>query len=133
MAFIPTGAVLAHFHAPHNAGSFPAGAPNLLEGRAGAVRHGREIVFQLRVTPDDRIAECRYRVYGCPATIALCSLASEQLNGLSLANAGDWRGMALADALGLPAEKRAAVLLLEDAIHAAVRRYNKQANQGNRG
>lgn len=125
MAFIPAGELLEHFRAPHNAGAFPPDTPDVLEGRAGAVRHGREIQVQLQISADGRIAACRYRVYGCPATIALCSLASERLPGLTLAEANQWRGMALAEELALPAEKRAAVLVLEDAVRAAARQYNR--------
>lgn len=126
MAYVPTGLVLEHFRAPRHAGLFPAGAPDIVEGRAGQVRHGREIHIQLQIGADRRIAACRYRVYGCPATIALCSLASERLPGLSLAEAAEWRGMALFKELELPAEKRPAVLVLEDAVRAAVQRYNMQ-------
>ncbi|HET7922583.1 MAG TPA: iron-sulfur cluster assembly scaffold protein [Gammaproteobacteria bacterium] len=132
MAYIPDGEVLAHFRAPHNAGRFAPGTPGVLEGRAGDARHGREITLQLQAGADGRIVACRYRVYGCPATVALCSLASTRLPGLSLAEAADWRGMALAEELALPAEKRSAVLVLEDAVRAAARRYNGNLETGKR-
>lgn len=70
------------------------------------------------------MADCRYHVYGCPATIALCSMASEALKGRTLAEAAGFSVMALAEELGLPAEKRDAALTVEDAIRAAVLRYN---------
>ena len=127
MALIPAGDLLEHFRAPRNSGAFPPGTPGVLEGRAGEARRGREIQVQLQVDAEHRIAACRYRVYGDPATIALCSLASETLPGLSLDQAADWRGMALAEQLQLPAEKRGAVLVLEDAVRAAVRSYNTAA------
>ncbi|HET7650110.1 MAG TPA: iron-sulfur cluster assembly scaffold protein [Gammaproteobacteria bacterium] len=126
MALIPAGLLLEHFRAPRNSGVFPPDTPSVLEGRAGASRHGREITVQLQLAADGRIAACRYRVYGDPATIALCSLASEALQGLTLDEAAAWRGMALAGQLELPAEKRGAVLVLEDAVRAAVRSYNRQ-------
>lgn len=112
--------LLRHFHAPRNAGDFPAGTSGLLAGQAGAARHGREVRFQLQLGVDGRIAACRYRVYGCPATIALCSLTSIRLPGLSLEAAAALNVVALADELELPAEKRAAALLVEDAVRAAV-------------
>ena len=126
MAYVPTGLVLEHFRAPRHAGAFPVGALDVIEGRAGQARHGREIHVQLQLDAEGRIAACRYRVYGCPATIALCSLASERLPGLSLTEAAEWRGLALFRELELPAEKRPAVLVLEDAVRAAVQRYNSQ-------
>lgn len=127
MAYIPAGLALEHFRAPRNTGSFPSGTPDVLEGRAGLARHGRSIVFQLRIDADARIAECRYRVYGCPATIALCSIASERLTGMNLDEAAVWQGLDLVRELELPAEKRPAALVLEDAVRAAVQRYNKES------
>jgi NifU-like protein involved in Fe-S cluster formation len=133
MALIPVGLLLEHFRAPRNSGVFPPDTPSILEGRAGASRHGREITVQLQLDAEGLIAACRYRVYGDPATIALCSLASEALQGLTLDQAASWRGMALAEQLALPAEKRGAVLVLEDAVRAAVRSYNNEVRPGSAG
>ena len=112
-----------HFRAPRNAGAFPVGTKDVIEGRAGNRRQGREIALALRFDAG-RVLECRYRVYGCPATIALCSVLSERLKGQSLAEARAFAALALAEELGLPATKRAAALLLEDALKAALARYN---------
>ena len=73
--------VREHFRTPRNSGVFPAGTPELLEGRAGERRQGREISLALRLDTEGRVMECRYQVYGCPATIALCSILSERLKG----------------------------------------------------
>lgn len=116
--------VWAHFRAPRNVGAFPAGTPRVLEGKAGSRRLGREIGFALRLAADGRVAECRYRVYGCPATIALCSAASERLAGQPVEELRDFSGLALAEEFGLPPAKRAAGLVLEDALRAALSRYN---------
>lgn len=116
--------VWAHFRAPHNVGGFAVGDERVLAGSAGARRHGRQVEFQLRLTPEGRIAECRYRVYGCPATIALCSLTSEALKGRTPVEAAGFSVVALVEQLGLPAEKRDAALTVEDAIRAAAARYN---------
>lgn len=116
-------ALLEHFHRPRNVGCFPAGAAGVLTGAAGNRRHGREVRFEIRVA-GGRVAECRYQVYGDPATIALCSLLSERLRDLSVAEARTFSTVALADELGLPPVKRAAALVLEDALGAALRSYN---------
>jgi nitrogen fixation NifU-like protein len=116
--------VWAHFRAPHNVGVFSVGSERVFVGRAGARRHGREVEFQVLATSEGRIADCRYRVYGCPATIALCSLASEALKGRTPAEAALFSVVALAEQLGLPAEKRDAALTVEDAIRGATARYN---------
>src|SRR5574337_1372869 len=116
--------VREHFRTPRNAGMLAAGHERILTGSAGQRRHGREVEFQLKLTADGRIGECRYRVYGCPATIALCSLASEALKGRTPAEAADFSVVALAEQLGLPGEKRDAAITVEDAVRAAVGRYN---------
>ncbi len=71
--------------------------------------------------------DCRYRVYGCPATIALCSILSERVSGMTLPELRALSGLALAEELGLPATKRSAALLLEDALGAALARYNMES------
>ena len=116
--------LLEHFRAPRNAGVFPVGTADVLEARAGNRRQGREISLALRLEAGGRVAECRYRVYGCPASIALCSILSERLKGLTLQECGQVGGLALAEELGLPPTKRAAALLLEDVLQAALARYN---------
>jgi len=119
-----TEAALAHFRAPKNTGSFPAGTVNVSQGRAGDRRRGREIRLEIKLTNDGRIEACRYQVYGCPATIALCSVMSERLVGRGLAEAAGVSAVELAEELRLPAPKRDAALLLEDALRVALAGYN---------
>ncbi len=116
--------VWSHFRAPRNAGVFVPGTSGVLSGTAGAIKQGRAIEFQLQVGADGRVVDCRYHVYGCPATIALCSMTSERLKGGSLASAAAYSVVQLAEQLGLPAEKRAAAITVEDAIRNAAGRYN---------
>ncbi|HEY3646227.1 MAG TPA: iron-sulfur cluster assembly scaffold protein, partial [Gammaproteobacteria bacterium] len=52
--------VLAHFRAPRNAGSFPAGTANVSQGSAGERRRGREIHLELKLTDDGRVEAMRY-------------------------------------------------------------------------
>lgn len=113
-----------HFREPRNVGRFPAGTRDLLVGRAGAAKRGREISIELKLAADGRIEACRYRVYGCPATIALCSVLSGRLPGMTPEEAFSWSGLGLAEELGLPAPKRDAALLLEDALRDALKSYN---------
>ena len=115
-----TDTVVEHFRAPRNTGSFPAGTPNVSRGSAGERRRGREIRLELKLAEDGRIEACRYQVYGCPATIALCSVLSERVVGRSREEAAGLGGLALAEELELPTPKRDAALLLEDALRAAL-------------
>jgi nitrogen fixation protein NifU and related proteins len=122
-----TDTVLAHFRAPRNAGSFPPGTPDVSQGSAGERRRGREIRLELKLSGDGRVEAMRYRVYGCPATIALCSVLSEWVVGRTREEAAGMAGLSLAAELDLPAPKRDAALVLEDALGAALggARYNK--------
>lgn len=95
----------------------------MIEGWAGDHRQGRHISLALRLEAG-KVAECRYRVYGCPATIALCSILSERIEGRELTELREIGGLGLAEELGLPPAKRAAALLLEDALESALSRYN---------
>ena len=115
-----TDTVLAHFRAPKNVGGFPEGTPDVSQGRAGERRRGREICVELKLTQDGRVEAMRYRVFGCPATIALCSVLSERVAGRTREEAAGMAGLRLAAELELPAPKRDAALLLEDALRAAL-------------
>ncbi len=122
---------LEHFRAPLNSGQFSSGTPRVLSGKAGSERQGREVQFALRLDEAGRVAECRYQVYGDPATVAVCSLLSERLTGLTPEEARNYRVIGLARELSLPAEKHAAALVAEDAVRAALQGYNKDRITGN--
>lgn len=115
-----TETVLAHFRAPRNAGCFPAGTADVSRGSAGDRKRGREIRLELKITDDGRVEAMRYRVYGCPATIALCSVLSERVVGQTREEAVALSGLSLAEELKLPVPKRDAALLLEDALRTAL-------------
>jgi NifU-like protein involved in Fe-S cluster formation len=115
-----TDTVLSHFRAPRNAGSFPAGTVNVAQGSAGDRKRGREIRLELKLTGEGRVEAMRYRVYGCPATIALCSVLSERVVGRTREEAVALSGLSLAEELKIPAPKRDAALLLEDALRTAL-------------
>jgi NifU-like protein involved in Fe-S cluster formation len=93
------------------AGALPAGG-RLLVGEAMALDRGAWVRFEARVE-DGRIADCRFRAWGCPHTLAAAAVAAE-----SLATGGlpDARGIALE--LEAPAEKLGRLLVVEDAIQA---------------
>jgi len=118
--------VMTHFRAPKNAGSFPADTPGVSAGSAGNRARGREIRVELKLGDDGRVQACRYRVYGCPATIALCSVLSERVIGLTRGEVNDIVVLSLAEELELPVPKRDAALLLEDALRAALDRSGLQ-------
>ena len=119
-----SAAVTQHFETPRNAGRFAPGTRGVITGQAGEQRLGRSVRFELRIGDQAQVLESRYQVYGCPATIALCSIVSERLKDRPLSEAADWDAVAIVEELGLPAAKRAAALMVQDALRAALAGYN---------
>ncbi|MDY6943341.1 MAG: iron-sulfur cluster assembly scaffold protein [Pseudomonadota bacterium] len=94
--------------------------PDVLTGRAGSMAQEAEVLIQVRMGAEGQVVDTRYRVYGCPFTIAAVVLACERLVGLTAEELTRFRGLDLADALTFPAEKRGVALTVEDAVHALV-------------
>jgi nitrogen fixation NifU-like protein len=113
-------ALLDHFQHPRHAGSLPGDTPGLCTGEAEEPDGGRLVRFWLSVAPDDRIAEIRFKAFGCPATIAAASLASERLSGRPRREAAALEASALALALALPEARAPAVALVVQALRRAL-------------
>ncbi len=118
-------------------------ADRLLRGEAGRVEHGTRVRFSLRVA-GGCVREARYRAYGCPYTLACCEWLARRLRdahlpepavaasaAASAAAAGsaaaaerlaaavgtpaDW-----AATLGIPQARLGRLLVIEDALRAAL-------------
>jgi hypothetical protein len=99
----------------------------VLQGQAGQVAQGTRVRFSLRVA-GHRIVQARYRAYGCPYTLATCEWLARRLEGAELPQLtaeglsvrigfpADW-----AATLGVPAERLGRLLVIEDALHAALK------------
>lgn len=88
-------------------------------GEAGREALGTRIRFTLRIA-EQRLLEVRYRAYGCPHTLATCewlarSLEGRRLDSLALGDPLEW-----ARRLGVPAAKLGRLLVIEDALRAAL-------------
>ena len=107
--------VADYFARPINAGTLSGDAEGVVSGGAGDRAHGAEVVFHLRVK-DREIAEISFQAFGCPHTIAACSLATERLTGQPVDALVELTASSLASALTAPVEKMGRMLLLEDAL-----------------
>ena len=88
-------------------------------GGAGEITRGVRVEFEMRVR-DGRIAECRFRAYGCPHVIAAASWVAEHAEGRSV-NEVEWlQPRRLAELLEAPAHKLGSLLVVEDAYRACV-------------
>jgi NifU-like protein involved in Fe-S cluster formation len=116
--------VIDHYSNPRNVGSLPGGDRDVGTGTAGSVQGGAVVRLQIRVDArSGRIAEARFKTFGCGFTIASSSLATERLTGLPLADAPRVSADAIAAELRLPDEKRHAAAVVAEAVGRAVADY----------
>ena len=113
-------AVLDHFLNARNVGDLPD-ADGV--GEVGAVECGDVMRISIKVR-DGRIAEARFRAYGCGTAIACASATTELLRGRTVEDARQLTNDQVAKALGgLPAAKAHCPVLAEEAVKAAVADY----------
>lgn len=116
--------VQEHFEHPRNIGTIPdANAEAVVSNPAcGDVMH-----LYLRIE-QDQITEARFQTMGCPAAIAAGSITTELLLGRSVEEALRLTRTEINTALGgLSPQKVHTSVLAEDAIKAAVKKYQQQA------
>jgi NifU-like protein involved in Fe-S cluster formation len=112
--------VLELFRALPNAGSLAAGEGSVVSGEAVALDRGAWVRFEARIHAG-RIADCAFRAFGCPHTLAAAALAAEAVRARPLADAHALDAARLAQELDVPAEKMGRLLVVEDALRALIR------------
>lgn len=115
--------VLDHYENPRNVGSFQSVDDEVGTGMVGAPACGDVMKLQIRVGDDGRIADAKFKTYGCGSAIASSSLVTEWVKGKTLDEAMSIRNTAIAEELALPPVKIHCSILAEDAIKAAVQDY----------
>ena len=115
-----TDKVLDHFMNPRNTGEIPD-ADGI--GTIGSQECGDMIRVWIKVS-DEHLADIRYKVFGCPAAIACCSMMTELVMGKHLDDAGELTDEQVADALGgLPTHKYHCSNLAASALQKAIMDY----------
>jgi nitrogen fixation NifU-like protein len=118
---------LDHLDRPRNVGSWPIDDPDVATGRAEASECRDTVKVQLRVSPVDRlVTDARFKAFGCSGTIALSSLATERVKGLSLDEVLQVNGADLGRELSLDDDRRHCEVLIEEALRAAVRTFRER-------
>ena len=115
--------VLDHYENPRNVGSFQSTDDEVGTGMVGAPACGDVMKLQIRVGDDGRIADAKFKTYGCGSAIASSSLITEWVKGKTLDEAMSIKNTAIAEELALPPVKIHCSILAEDAIKAAVQDY----------
>lgn len=120
--------VMDHFLNPRHVGDVE-GADGV--GEVGAVACSDVLRLSLRVR-DGRIAEARFRAYGCGAAIACGSVTTELILGRTLDEALRVTNQDVHRALGgeLPPSKAHCPVLAEEAIRAAVQDCRSRPGRG---
>lgn len=122
--------VAQHFARPANPGPLAGNPDNMFTGLAGDRAAGTQIEFQARI-PADTIDEITFRAFGCPHSIAACSLATELLTGQPAAALMKLAPRELAEALDVPVEKTGRLLVVQDALHQCFIAWDNRRLAGN--
>ena len=122
-----TELVMEHFTNPHNVGVIedPDGV-----GKVGNPVCGDLMEMMIKVR-EGRIADIKFRTFGCGAAIATSSIATEIVMGKSLEEAGKLTREQVAEALGgLPPQKVHCSNLAAKALRSALEDYYSKHPEG---
>lgn len=115
--------VMDHFMNPRNMGDLKD-ADGVGEVGAAACGDIMKITLQIR---DGRIADARFKTFGCGSAIASSSMATELIKGRTIEEAMSFSNQEVVDALGgLPPVKIHCSVLAEEALKAALEDYVKR-------
>lgn len=115
-----TEKVMDHFENPRNVGEI-SDANGI--GEVGNAVCGDIMKIYLKVE-NDRIADVKFKTFGCGAAIATSSMVTEMVKGKTVDEALQITNKAVAEALdGLPPQKMHCSNLAADALHKAIEDY----------
>ena len=101
----------------------PPEAGQVLRGEAGSAAAEAWVRLQLRVR-DDTVIEARFQGLGCPHTLATASWLTQQLAGRSRRDVQPGTPAQWAGRLEIPVEKLGRLLIVEDALNAALAQWS---------
>lgn len=103
-------------------------------GEVGNPVCGDMMTFYIKVGPDDRLEDVKFKTFGCGAAIAVSSMVSEMARGKTLDEAMRIGRKDVADELGgLPDNKMHCSNLGADALHKAIEDYRGRKRAAKEG
>jgi nitrogen fixation protein NifU and related proteins len=115
--------VMDHFMNPRNMGDIKDADA---VGTVGNPACGDVMRLYIKVE-GDKIAEAKFKTFGCGAAIATSSMATEMIKDKTLEEASKVTNETVAEALdGLPANKMHCSVLAQEAIEAALKNYKEK-------
>lgn len=113
------------FECPRAAGALPDDSGGVVHGEAGTMASGAWVRLHLRIDRG-RVTEARFQAYGCPHTLAAAAWLAEHLRGRSIDDPLPEGASGLAAILDVPTAKLGRMLIVEDALADAVRRWRER-------
>ncbi len=115
--------VMDHFTNPRNVGEMPDAHGIGVEGNPVC---GDVMKIYIKVN-DDKIVDAKFQTFGCGAAIAVSSMVTEMVKGMTLDKALKITKASLAEALdGLPPQKMHCSNLGADALRKAIEDYKSK-------